>query len=97
VKTFWEKEASGLLKSLMARHEVSCKGLVTRLEKLGIPAKERSLRNKIDVGKFSLIFFIQCLHALGYTEARFALTPFKRSESKDSKDAPKQTGRRLER
>ncbi len=37
-------------------------------------AAVRALRNKVNRGSFSFIFYLQCLHALGYSESEFKLT-----------------------
>lgn len=75
-KTFWHREATNILKWQMARDGVGYKTLSTELEKkLGITEEVRPLRNKIMRGTFSFIFFVQCMHALGFKGVEFKLTP----------------------
>jgi len=81
MKNHWEREAAGILKSLLVRDGVSYKKLETELAKLGIDEKERTLTNKINLGTFSFPFFLSCLTALGYEDIRFTVRPPKlRSE-----------------
>lgn len=75
MKNHWEREAAGILKSLLARDGVSYKKLETELAKLGIDEKERTLTNKINRGTFSFPFFLSCLTALGYEDIRFTVRP----------------------
>jgi len=75
MKNHWEREAAGILKSLLARDGVSYKKLETELAKLGIDEKERTLTNKINLGTFSFPFFLSCLTALGYEDIRFTVRP----------------------
>jgi|SRR5665213_2865613 len=87
-KTFWQREAAGLLKSLLARHEVSYKELAKRLAGLGVQQDPRVLTNKVNRGRFSFIFFLQCLHALGYADVRLNLStlpPAERSRAPSGK------------
>lgn len=77
MKDHWESEAAGILKGLLARDDVSYKGLVRELEKLGIQETERALRNKVNRGSFSFPFFLSCLAALGYSDIRFTVRPLK--------------------
>ena len=46
----------------------------TKSEKYEDPSV-RALRNKVNRGSFSFIFYLQCLHALGYVESDFKLAP----------------------
>ena len=86
-KTFWHREATNVLKAAIERKGVAYKSLADRLDKLGIQedGKEqdvRALRNKINRGSYSFIFYLQCLHALGYTESDFELEPLPSSKPK---------------
>lgn len=73
MKDFWMVEASGILKSLLARESMTYKALALRLERMGLVVNPRQLRNKINRGTFSFTFFLQCLHVLGHTEGNFHL------------------------
>lgn len=66
----WEAEAKRLLKAELARAGVSHKVLVTRLEAMGIEDNTAALASRITRGKFSFVFFLQCMRALGVDEVR---------------------------
>lgn len=65
---FWESEAKRILKAELARQGVTYKALVLRLEAIGVVDEERAIRNRISRGKFPLVFFLQCMRAIGVTE-----------------------------
>lgn len=75
MKDYWEKEAVGLLKSLLAREDVSYKALSARLSRLGIEENPDQLKNKINRGTFSFGFFLKCCHALGERQVLLQLKP----------------------
>lgn len=66
----WEAEAKRVLKSELARAGVSHKVLVARLEAMGIEDNTAALASRITRGKFSFVFFLQCMRALGVDEVR---------------------------
>lgn len=66
----WEGEAKRLLKAELARTGVSHKVLVARLEAMGIEDNTAALASRITRGKFSFVFFLQCMRALGVDEVR---------------------------
>jgi len=70
VKYDWEAEAKRLLKAELARAGVSHKVLVARLEAMGIEDNTAALASRITRGKFSFVFFLQCMRALGVDEVR---------------------------
>jgi 3-mercaptopyruvate sulfurtransferase SseA len=70
VKYDWEAEAKQLLKAELARAGVSHKVLVARLEAMGIEDNTAALASRITRGKFSFVFFLQCMRALGVDEVR---------------------------
>ena len=61
----WEVEARRILRAELARAGVGYKTLVVRLAALGIEESESNLSNKIARGKFSFVFFLQCMKAIG--------------------------------
>ena len=73
MKDFWQKEATGLLKSLLARDDVSYKGLSRLLAQYGLSENPEQLKNKINRGTFSFGFFLKCCYALGHTDVAFKL------------------------
>lgn len=60
----WEELAKNILRAEMMRNGVSYTGLVDRLNALGITDNELNLRNKVSRGRFTAVFFLQCLKAL---------------------------------
>jgi hypothetical protein len=63
--TDWENEVRQMLKSELARNGVGYRDLVLLLKGIGVIETESSIANKISRGKFSCIFFIQALRAIG--------------------------------
>lgn len=63
----WEVEARRILRAELARAGVGYKTLVVRLAALGVEESESNLSNKIARGKFSFVFFLQCMKAIGVT------------------------------
>ena len=61
----WEDEARRILRAELARAGVGYKTLVVRLAALGVEESEQNLSNKISRGKFSFVFFLQCMKAIG--------------------------------
>ena len=61
----WEVEARRILRAELARAGVGYKTLAVRLAALGIEESEANLSNKIARGKFSVVFFLQCMKAIG--------------------------------
>lgn len=66
-RTDWEAKARGILRSEMAKQNVTYSQLLERLESIGVEEDERNLRNKVSRGKFTAAFMLQCLAALGVT------------------------------
>ena len=65
MKTSWEQEASNLLKAELARRGLNYQALHEHLAKIGIDKSPQNLNKTINLGKFSLIFFLQCAKAMG--------------------------------
>jgi len=63
--TEWEAKVKGLLKAELKRRNVSYAQLVERLAAFGVVDSEPNIRNKISRGKFTAVFLIQCLEAIG--------------------------------
>ncbi|WP_405029556.1 DUF6471 domain-containing protein [Novosphingobium sp.] len=60
----------GLLKSELKRRNVSYGQLVEKLAAIGVVDTEPNIRNKMSRGKFTAVFLIQCLEAIGATDLR---------------------------
>lgn len=63
--TVWEAKVKGLLKGELKRRNVSYGQLVEKLAEIGVVDSEPNIRNKLSRGKFTAVFLIQCLEAIG--------------------------------
>jgi hypothetical protein len=63
--TEWEAKVKGLLKAELKRRNVTYAGLVERLAEIGVKETEPNVRNKLARGKFTAVFLVQCLEAIG--------------------------------
>ncbi|RXF67114.1 DUF6471 domain-containing protein [Hansschlegelia zhihuaiae] len=61
----WEARAKGLLKAELKRRGVSYAQLVDKLAAIGVSETEPNVRNKLARGKFTAVFMLQCLTAVG--------------------------------
>lgn len=61
----WEELAKNILRAEMMRRGVSYATLVERLAAYGIKDNELNLRNKVSRGRFTAVFLMQCLRAIG--------------------------------
>lgn len=61
----WEELAKNILRAQMMVNGVSYATLAERLAALGITDNELNLRNKVSRGRFTAVFLMQCLTALG--------------------------------
>ena len=66
----WEDRVKGMLKAELKRRNVTYADLVGRLADIGVMDSEPNIRNKISRGKFTAVFLIQCLEAVGATNLR---------------------------
>lgn len=66
----WEERAKGLLKAELKRRGITYNELVERLARIGVTEKEENIRNKMARGKFTAVFLLQCLEAVGAKELR---------------------------
>jgi hypothetical protein len=66
----WEDRVKGLLKAELKRRNVTYSELVGKLADIGVMDSEPNIRNKISRGKFTAVFLIQCLTAIGANEIR---------------------------
>ena len=63
--TQWEDQAKGLLKAELKRRNLTYANLVEKLNDIGVKEDERNIRNKISRGRFSVVFLLQCMKAIG--------------------------------
>ena len=68
--TVWEAKVKGLLKGELKRRNVSYGQLVAKLAEIGVVDSEPNIRNKLSRGKFTAVFLIQCLEAIGSSSLR---------------------------
>jgi hypothetical protein len=61
----WEDRVKRLLKAELARKGITYAQLVGKLADIGVMDSEPNIRNKISRGKFTAVFLIQCLSAVG--------------------------------
>lgn len=61
----WEKIARNMLRAEMMRRGISYARLTEQLRSLGIEDNEANVRNKVGRGRFTAIFFFQCMTAIG--------------------------------
>jgi len=61
----WEELAKSLLKAELKRRNVTYAQLVGKLADIGVIDSEPNIRNKISRGKFTAVFLLQCMEAIG--------------------------------
>ena len=66
----WESRVANMLKAELKRNGVTYRQLVEKLAAIGVDEKEVNIANKLARGKFSAVFLIQCLQAIGATGLR---------------------------
>lgn len=69
-QTEWEARVSRMLKAELKRKGVTYRQLVERLAAIGVDEKEVNVANKLARGKFSAVFLVQCLEAMGSQSLR---------------------------
>lgn len=68
----WEGLAKALLKAELKRRDVTYAQLVGKLADVGVVDTEPNIRNKMSRGKFTAVFLIQCLEAIGCSSLRLS-------------------------
>src|SRR4051794_9435596 len=66
----WAEDAKRLLRAEMTRRGVTYDDLTARLAALGVNDSAVNIRNKVARGKFSAVFLLQCLAAIGARNLR---------------------------
>ena len=66
----WQEQVKTLLKVELKRKNVTYADLVGKLADIGVMDSEPNIRNKISRGKFTAVFLVQCLTAIGVSELR---------------------------
>lgn len=70
------KWVRGVIRAEMARRDLSYADLVAGLRAVGVDENERNLRNKINRGTFSAVFFIECLEAMKMNKLKLEMMEF---------------------
>lgn len=65
-----EVKVAAILKSQLKLKGVTYAELADRLNKMGFNEKPENIGNKLSRGKFSAVFMVQCLEAIGVDELR---------------------------
>lgn len=68
----WEDRVKGLLKAELKKRAITYAQLVGKLADIGVMDSEPNIRNKLARGKFTAVFLIQCLEAVGATSLRLS-------------------------
>lgn len=66
----WENRVKGMLKAELKRRGVTYAQLVGKMADIGVMDSEPNIRNKISRGKFTAVFLVQCLTAIGVEAIR---------------------------
>jgi Domain of unknown function (DUF6471) len=61
----WAEEVKRLLRAEMTRRGITYEELAERLATVGVRNTVVNLRNKVARGRFSAVFLVQCLRAIG--------------------------------
>ncbi|WP_223177751.1 DUF6471 domain-containing protein [Sphingobium sp. KCTC 72723] len=68
----WEDKVKGMLKGELKRRGLSYAELVGKLADIGVMDSEPNIRNKLSRGKFTAVFLVQCLEAIGTSSLRLS-------------------------
>ena len=68
----WETQVKGLVKAELKRRNISYAELAGKLADIGVMDSEPNIRNKLSRGKFTAVFLVQCLEAIGANSLRIA-------------------------
>jgi hypothetical protein len=66
----WDAKVKAMLKAELKRKGVTYAQLVDKLAAVGVKETEPNIRNKLARGKFTAVFMIQVLTAVGATNLR---------------------------
>lgn len=61
----WADQVKGLLKAELKRRNVTYEQLAQRLGELGVHETPENIANKVSRGKFTAVFLVQCMEAVG--------------------------------
>ncbi len=66
----WEAKVKNVLKAELKRKGIGYKELADRLNAIGISENEPNIRNKLARGRFTAVFMMQVMTAIGANEIR---------------------------
>lgn len=64
-KDYWIETVLKIIKIELLKRKMTYRDLTEKLATIGVHETEANIKNKMSRGKFSAIFFLQCLIALG--------------------------------
>jgi Domain of unknown function (DUF6471) len=70
----WAEDVKRLLRAEMARRGLTYEELAEQLAAIGLKDSAVNLRNKVARGRFSAVFLVQCLTAMGARALRLSET-----------------------
>jgi hypothetical protein len=68
----WAEDVKRLLRAQMARRGLTYEQLTEKLAEIGVTDTAVNLRNKVARGKFSAVFLVQALTAIGCRSLRLS-------------------------
>jgi hypothetical protein len=84
----WEKEATRLMKMAFAARDFTYKELARRLNDQGIAETHATIASKLSRGRFSFIWFLQCMTVMGQREIHFRIEEPLESERESHSSPP---------
>ena len=66
----WEDKVKNVLKAELKRRGIGYKELAERLSAIGVQENEPNIRNKLARGRFTAVFMVQVMAAIGASEIR---------------------------
>ena len=66
----WEAKVKNVLKAELKRRGIGYKELAERLSAIGVSENEPNIRNKLARGRFTAVFMVQVMAAIGANEIR---------------------------
>ena len=68
----WEAKVKNVLKAVLKRRGIGYKELADKLNAIGVPENEPNIRNKLARGRFTAVFLMQVMAAIGAETIRLA-------------------------
>jgi hypothetical protein len=66
----WFLKSANLLKSELVKNNIGYGELIQKLKALGVEETYSGISNKINRGKYSMAFFLQCMEAINVDQIR---------------------------